>query len=196
MALHRYHKKRNFLITPEPKKNSSKKGYRSIFVVQLHDASHLHYDFRIRIGRTLKSWAIPKGPSLKITDKRLAVETEDHPLEYANFEGIIPEKQYGAGVVLIWDKGTFKNFTLNQNKRLSIQKSYENGHIILELYGEKLKGKFLLQRTKALGSKSWLLIKLLDEFASNIDIIKKMPKSVVSGVSLKALKRSYKSTRK
>jgi len=195
MALHKYRKKRDFLITPEPKKNSSKKVFRSIFVVQLHDASHLHYDFRLRMGRVLKSWAIPKGPSLKTTDKRLAVETEDHPLEYANFEGVIPEKQYGAGLVLIWDKGTFKNLSVHQNKRLSIQKAYERGHMMFELNGEKLKGKFLLQHLNTFGPKSWLLIKLKDEFASKIDIIKKMPKSVISGISLQDYERYRKTTK-
>src|SRR5688572_30245381 len=106
MGLEAYKRKRDFSQTPEPK---GSRGEKRVFVIQKHHASHLHYDFRIEIQGVLKSWAVPKGLSKKIGEKRLAVETEDHPLSYANFEGVIPEGEYGAGIVKIWDKGKFQN---------------------------------------------------------------------------------------
>lgn len=200
MSLTVYRNKRNFKKTPEPRSskissekkkivNTANQDYKSLFVIQLHDASHLHYDFRLRIGRTLKSWAVPKGLSLKTTDKRLAVETEDHPLAYSNFEGVIPEHQYGAGIVLIWDRGKFKNLSKYHHKRLSLEKAYLNGHILFELSGKKLNGKFLLQKTKNLGNKNWLIIKLPDEYARNVDITKKLPKSIICDLTLSQYKK-------
>ena len=127
-----------------------------IFVVQKHQARNLHYDFRLKIGRVLKSWAVPKKPEGKKGEKRLAVETEDHPLSYATFHGEIPTGNYGAGKVEIWDKGSFKNL-----KNISMRKAYDEGHIEVNLKGGKLKGNFALVNTKFNGNKkNWLLIKI------------------------------------
>lgn len=164
MGLKKYQSKRNFHKTPEPQKNSAKQttNNKLIFVVQKHYASHLHYDFRLEFDGTLKSWAIPKGPSLNPSEKRLAVEVEDHPLNYADFEGEIPEGQYGAGKVIIWDKGTW---IPDENTTLS---SLQKGHLNFELKGKKLKGKWSLIRMNLAGKKNnWLLIKKKDTFAKN-----------------------------
>lgn len=202
-----YRKKRNFKTSPEPRgaqSNIKRKtqgksktpSSRSLFVIQLHDASHLHYDLRLKIGSVLKSWAIPKGPSLNPNDKRLAVQTEDHPIEYAKFEGVIPEGHYGAGYVLVWDKGTFKNCTLSRttqdkekNKILDLEKAYKNGHIIFDVNGKKLHGKFVLQRFKNDAKPAWMLIKMKDEFSDGRkNIIKSRPESVLTGLTLKQMR--------
>jgi len=125
-----------------------------IFVVHEHHARHLHYDLRLEIGGVLKSWAVPKGPSMNPEDKRLAVMVDDHDLEYADFEGTIPEGQYGAGKVIIWDKGEFN----------LLKGSPSSGNIEFELKGKKLKGRFVLIRMKK-GDNNWLLIKMKDAFS-------------------------------
>ena len=138
--LKHYQSIRDFETTPEPRGRSKKSSPKNsgIFVVQKHDASHLHYDLRLEIEGTLKSWAVPKGPPTKIGDKRLAIETEDHPMEYANFEGVIPEGHYGAGTVLIWDKGKFANIKKEHGKTLTMIDCYNKGHIEVEFFGERL----------------------------------------------------------
>jgi len=133
-----------------------------IFVVQKHQSSHLHYDFRLEINGVLKSWAIPKGPSMKPSEKRLAVMVEDHPLSYANFEGTIPEGNYGAGTVEIWDSGTWESLSGFENA----DKELEKGLLEFSLYGKKLKGEFaLVKMEKSYTKDGWLLIKKNDEFA-------------------------------
>lgn len=189
MPLAHYRKKRDFIKTPEPS-GKTPSARNLVFVVQLHDASHLHYDFRLKIGNVLKSWAIPKGPSMNPLEKRLAVETEDHPLAYANFEGIIPEDQYGGGIVLIWDHGTFKNITKKGAKRVALKTAYEQGHLVFELFGEKLKGQFVLQKFKTQGKSNWILLKIQDEYANKSNIIKQKPTSVVSGYKLSDFRKN------
>lgn len=130
------------------------------FVVQEHHARNLHYDFRLEIGGVLKSWAIPKGPSLDPAQRRLAIEVDDHPLEYIDFEGIIPEGMYGAGAVLIWDKGTYK---LLSGK--SPEEEFKKGKLFFELNGNILRGGFSLFRIKGKGPKNWLLVKKTDSFS-------------------------------
>lgn len=185
MSLETYKQKRNFKKTPEPKgKRKSSKTH--IFVVQKHDASHLHYDFRLEIDGVLKSWAVPKGPSLDPSNKRLSIETEDHPMDYGNFEGIIPEGNYGAGTVMVWDKGNFKNITEKDEKPITSKQAYEKGHIKFILKGKKLKGEFSLVNFKG---KNWLLIKEKDVFASKKDILKDS-KSAKSGKTLEQIKKT------
>jgi DNA ligase D-like protein (predicted 3'-phosphoesterase) len=178
MSLEDYKKKRNFKKTPEPK-GIINKSKQNIFVIQKHDAGRLHYDFRLEINGVLKSWAIPKGPSLNPKEKRLAVETEDHPMDYAEFEGVIPEDNYGAGTVLIWDKGTFENKTQKNEEDIPIEVAYNDGHISVVLNGTKLKGGFALIKTQR--KNQWLLIKKTDQEADTTkDILKEKPESVIS----------------
>lgn len=139
-------------------------GNDPIFVVQKHDATNLHYDFRLEIGEALKSWVIPKGPSTDPSKKRLAVPVEDHPLEYAEFEGVIPEDQYGAGTVMIWDRGTYRNLKKSENRELPVEKSYDKGQIEIFLEGEKISGGYALFKTNS-KDENWLLVKMDDEYA-------------------------------
>ncbi len=167
MSLSVYNKKRNFSKTPEPKgKSVTKNSFR--FVVQRHDATRLHYDFRLELGGVLKSWAVPKGPSMNSADKRLAVMVEDHPVSYIHFEGEIPEGNYGAGTVQVWDKGLFFPINKKQEKlteRQAIQALWK-GELKLFMKGEKLEGEFVLVRLgKEKDEKNWLLIKHNDEYA-------------------------------
>lgn len=176
MSLKEYHRKRNFRRTKEPFGDSNKKGSSDlIFVIQKHAASHLHYDFRLEMAGVLKSWAVPKGPSLDPSVKRLAMHVEDHPIEYANFEGIIPKGEYGGGTVMIWDSGTWE--PLDENPQLA----YQKGDLNFLLHGKKLHGRWKLlkiKRTEEKGKEQWLLFKLKDDYAiseSNYDIKKDKP---------------------
>ncbi len=192
MGLTEYKKKRSFSKTPEPEgKQKSSKG-KLLFVIQKHQASHLHYDFRIELRGTLKSWAVPKGPSMNPKDKRLAMLVEDHPFDYKDFEGIIPEGNYGAGTVIIWDQGTYEpaeKFSSRAEQEKHLLKSFFSGSMRLKMHGKKLKGEFALVRSKDRGERSWLLIKKNDEFASDSDITAK-DKSVVSGKNLEQVAAS------
>jgi len=175
--LSEYKKKRDFRVTSEPSGDSISSGSQ-IFVVQKHYARSLHYDLRLEVNGTLKSWAVPKGPSTNPKDKRLAIETEDHPLEYANFEGVIPEGQYGAGTVIVWDAGYYRNITEKDGQRVPLEDALENGHIAIWLEGRKLKGGYALTRT----ARGWILVKMKDELAdASRDILKTEPRSVLSG---------------
>src|SRR3954470_859332 len=159
MSLETYKKKRSFDKTPEPKGGKAAPD-KLIFVVQKHAASRLHYDFRLEMKGVLKSWAVPKGPSLNPADKRLAMLVEDHPFDYRNFEGAIPEGNYGAGTVIIWDKGTYEplekiSTKAAQEKRLL--KEFDSGSIKIVMHGKKVKGEFALVQTRGRGDNSWLL---------------------------------------
>jgi DNA ligase D-like protein (predicted 3'-phosphoesterase) len=140
-------------------------GKKPLFVVQEHDASSHHYDFRIEVDGALKSWAVPKGPSTDPREKRLAIPTEDHPLDYADFEGVIPEGEYGAGTVLVWDTGPYENLTESDGEEVPLPKALEDGHAIVRLHGKKLKGGYVLQRTSGGKDEKWLLIKEDDDDA-------------------------------
>ena len=135
-----------------------------IFVVQEHHATHLHYDLRLEVSGVLKSWAVPKEPVMVPAVKRLAVEVEDHPLDYATFEGEIAEGEYGAGQVLIWDHGTYENVLARKNPPQTVEEALRDGHLEVELRGRRLRGKFALIRTRLGGKKqNWLLIKMRDD---------------------------------
>jgi bifunctional non-homologous end joining protein LigD len=179
VSLTKYQSKRNFKVTSEPAgggRVSKAKGL--LYVIQKHQASQLHYDFRLEWGGVLLSWAIPKGPSLDPSVKRLAAPVEDHPLEYGSFEGVIPEGEYGGGTVLLWDRGTWTPEVPDVDEAL------RKGDLKFSLKGKKLRGSWVLVRTKLgyRGSKKpqWLLIKHRDGFASDEDILAAEPRSVVS----------------
>lgn len=180
MALSTYRKKRSFNDTPEPQAGEPEADQLR-FVVQKHDASHLHYDFRLEIKGVLKSWAVPKGPSLNPADKRLAVEVEDHPYDYKDFEGTIPEGNYGAGTVIVWDEGTYEPLQPADKKSAEkdLYKQWKAGSIKFKLNGKKLKGEFALFKMKGRGENAWLLVKHKDKYASETDVTTK-DKSVVS----------------
>ena len=154
-----YRKKRDFSRTSEPRGGRDRRG--AMFVVQKHDARTLHYDFRLQLGGVLLSWAVPKGPSADPDVKRLAVQTEDHPLEYGKFEGTIPEGEYGAGTVLLWDRGTWRADG-------DAREQYRKGHLSFALEGRRMKGRWHLVRTKTgkPAGRSWLLFKGHDANAS------------------------------
>jgi DNA ligase D-like protein (predicted 3'-phosphoesterase) len=183
-----YQAKRDFRRTPEPRGEGRRISPASIFVVQKHDASRLHYDFRLEVEGVLKSWAIPKGPSTDPREKRLAVPTEDHPLEYAGFEGVIPEGEYGAGSVLLWDTGPFRNLTEKKGVPVPLAEAVAHGHLKIWLEGHKLKGGYALTRFKTGKDEAWLLVKADDEAAdASRDILKSRPESVLSGRTLEEI---------
>jgi bifunctional non-homologous end joining protein LigD len=179
MPLKEYGKKRNFRVTPEPSgKTAAKQKYASlIYVIQKHRATALHYDFRLEWRGVLLSWAVPKGPSLDPSVKRLAMQVEDHPVDYATFEGVIPEGEYGGGTVMVWDQGTWSP------EQDDVDAALAKGDLKITLHGKKLKGSWVLVRTHGYGrsdGRSWLLIKHRDEYVSTEDITAQKPKSVVS----------------
>src|SRR5712664_1528988 len=181
MALDEYKKKRDFKKTPEPEGHVKKAaGPQRIFCVQKHLASHLHYDFRLEHNGTLLSWAVPKGPSLDPKTKRLAMKVEDHPIEYCEFEGVIPEG-YGAGIVMLWDRGTW------EPQVDDVDAALKKGDLKFTLNGYKLKGSWVLVRTggryagaRGGGDRTWLLIKHRDEWSGDLDITEFAPRSVKS----------------
>lgn len=171
-------------MAKHPLKHREKREHRKEagrFVVQQHAASSAHYDFRLEVDGVLKSWAVPKGPSLRPQDRRLAIMTEDHSVEYAAFEGSIPAGSYGAGTVLVWDTGTYLN--LRENKTMAA--SIEEGHIVVWLKGRKLRGGFALIRAR----RDWLLIKMSDLEAENIDVLQ-LDRSVISGRTMAEIEQA------
>jgi bifunctional non-homologous end joining protein LigD len=180
VSLEEYHQKRRFDSTPEPRGASSKGGLADgsrTYIVQKHMATNLHYDFRLAWKGVLLSWAIPKGPSVDPATKRLAMQTEDHPLEYAAFEGVIPAGEYGGGTVLLWDRGTW------EPEVADVDEALRGGDLKFSLNGEKLHGSWVLVRTRGFGSKSatsWLLIKHRDRFAGGSEPTEAKPRSVAT----------------
>lgn len=198
-SLKKYKEKRDFRKTGEPEGNQgerrgSKEG--PVFVIQKHDASNLHYDFRLEVDGVLKSWAVPKGPSTDPREKRLAIPTEDHPLDYADFEGTIPEDEYGGGTVLVWDTGTYRNLRAEKDDdQASMQNSLKDGTVEVWLKGQKLQGGYALVRTGDGDDARWLLIKMDDDEA---DARRKptstQPASVQSGRTLDEIAEEEKAS--
>ncbi len=189
MTLREYRKKRDFRVTPEPggRARRTKPAREFHFVIQKHQARNLHYDFRLEWNGVLLSWAIPKGPSLDPSVKRLATRVEDHPVAYAGFEGIIPEGEYGGGTVMVWDQGTW------MPEVADVDAALERGDLKFTLRGRKLRGSWVLVRTRGFppGSSrpSWLLIKHRDRYASQEDVTASKPRSVVSRRTLAGIAR-------
>jgi bifunctional non-homologous end joining protein LigD len=175
-GLEPYRAKRRFEKTPEPvpRRRRSRSGH--LFVVQKHRARQLHYDFRLEVGGVLKSWSVPKGPSLDPSVKRLAVAVEDHPVDYADFEGVIPEGEYGGGTVMVWDRGTYQ-----PEDSTDVATALLKGQLAFTLQGKKLKGGWSLVRLRG---RDWLLIKRRDRYASTEDITTAAPRSVLTGRTL------------
>ncbi len=192
MSLEEYRRKRSFADTPEPsgRRRSRAAGSRLRYVIQKHQASHLHYDFRLEWDGVLLSWAVPKGPSLDPSTKRLAMRVEDHPVEYSGFEGTIPEGEYGAGTVMVWDTGTWRP------EDPDVEAALRRGDLKFTLRGKKLRGSWVLVRTRGFprgGSskrESWLLIKHRDQFASSEEVDTAAARSAVSNRTLAQIARS------
>jgi|SRR5665213_1060166 len=181
MSLKKYHEKRNFQRSPEPsgkvRPGAATSKRTLLYVVQKHRATQLHYDFRLEFNGVLLSWAVPKGPSPDPSVKRLAMQVEDHPIEYGGFEGVIPEGEYGGGTVMVWDNGEW----LPESE--DVEQALQKGDLKFTLRGKKLRGSWVLVRTHGYGSKkgkSWLLIKHRDEYATQEDIVLDEPRSILS----------------
>ena len=197
MGLKEYNQKRDFRKTSEPEGNTKSGKSKLRFVVQKHAAKNLHYDFRLELEGVLKSWAVPKGPSLDPKVKRLAMHVEDHPYDYRNFEGTIPEGEYGAGEVIVWDEGTYHAINTddrNESEKI-LKEGYKKGDFKFYLEGQKLKGEFVLVKMKNRGEKQWLLIKHQDKFASTKDILDE-DRSVLSDRTIEDIANNEKPKKK
>jgi bifunctional non-homologous end joining protein LigD len=185
-VLAEYHRKRRFGVTPEPPGRPGRpRGRPRAFVVQKHRASHLHYDLRLEHEGAMWSWAVPKGPSLDPAVKRLAMMTEPHPMDYNDFEGVIPEGEYGGGTVMVWDRGTWEPGAADVGAALA------RGELKFTLHGRKLKGSWVLVRTR---NRQWLLIKHRDRLASTEDVTRSRPLSVVSRRTMAGIARAAGAT--
>ncbi|MGQ0640561.1 MAG: DNA polymerase ligase N-terminal domain-containing protein [Gemmatimonadaceae bacterium] len=186
-----YRRKRNFAKTAEPKGASPSPRRRALrFVIQKHAARNLHFDLRLELDGVMKSWAVPKGPSLDPANKRLAMQVEDHPIEYNTFEGIIPEGEYGGGTVMLWDRGTYTTPDNGPDATETLRRGYEKGDFKFELRGKRLKGSWVLVRMRRgdAGKPTWLLIKHRDEYArpgsdGHVSRVPPMKEGQLSGVT-------------
>jgi bifunctional non-homologous end joining protein LigD len=192
MGLEKYVAKRDFKKTAEPKSGKSKDKDKLIFVIQKHDATRLHYDFRLEMEGVLKSWAVPKGPSTDPKTKRLAMMVEDHPYDYRDFEGMIPKGEYGGGTVIVWDQGTYEPIEEIKGKKAQekhLLKQLKDGSLKIKLHGQKLEGEYALVKTHGMAENSWLLIKHKDDYASLKDITKQ-DKSVLSNQTIAQVEKN------
>lgn len=190
-SLKKYKSKRNVTESGEPAGKKRKGNKKPVFTIQKHDASHLHYDFRLEVDGVMPSWAVPKGPSLDPKIKRLAIMTEDHPLDYATFEGEITEGHYGAGEVIVWDYGTYDNIKHDHDGNLiEMAQAIKNGTVEVFLHGKKLQGAYALVHTHFGNGKDWLLIKMKDEYAdARANPVSSKPESVLSGKTIEDIRR-------
>jgi DNA ligase D-like protein (predicted 3'-phosphoesterase) len=185
-----YNAKRDFERSREPSgRRRRRKSRVPLFVIQKHAASSLHYDLRLEVDGVLRSWAVPKGPSTDPREKRLAMAVEDHPLEYADFEGSIPEGEYGAGAVIVWDTGPYRNVTRKDGREVPIDEALAGGHAVVELEGKKLRGAYALTRTGGGKRERWLLVKKRDEGAdARRNPVSTQPESVLSGRTIEQIR--------
>jgi len=191
--LEEYERKRNFSATAEPPpKKRRRRGKQLTFVVQKHAASRLHYDFRLEADGVLKSWAVPKGPALDPAVKRLAMMVEDHPIDYASFEGIIPKGQYGGGTVIVWDRGIYAPLDEDDHPILdraraeqAVLEGLEKGKLVFAMEGAKLHGGFALIRARGQGA--WMLIKMRDSYAAPDIDVTKLDRSAISNLNLEEM---------
>ena len=191
MSLATYRKRRDLGKSPELKARRARSRKRPRFVIQEHAARSHHFDFRLEVDGVLKSWAVPKGPSTDPRDKRLAMPVEDHPLDYADFEGVIPQGQYGAGAVVVWDRGTWDNLTGRDGEPIPVAQALADGHLVFALHGEKLKGGYALRRVATGKDERWLLIKRKDTAAdARRRPVSSQPRSVISGRTIAELERA------
>jgi DNA ligase D-like protein (predicted 3'-phosphoesterase) len=192
-VLKRYRDSRDFSRSGEPRGGLKASGKAPVFVIQKHDASTLHYDFRLEVDGVLKSWAVPKGPSTDPENKQLAIETEDHPLDYADFEGTIPADEYGGGTVQVWDAGSYSNLKTDDegNEEVAMADAHEDGHLTVWLEGKKLHGGYSLTRFRVEGSKAqWLLVKMADGAADRRrNPVNTETRSVISGKTVAQIAR-------
>ena len=181
--LETYRQKRHPDRTPEPSGDGDRDGGDDQrFVIQQHDASSMHWDVRLEVGGVLRSWAVPKGPSTDPREKRLAVPTEDHPVEYLDFEGLIPEDEYGAGAVIVWDSGEYHDLKADEGEGHSFERDLDEGHATFWLEGHKLQGGYALTRTGSGDDERWLLVKMDDDGAdARRNPVSTQPESVLSG---------------
>src|SRR5688572_22606044 len=197
MSIKRYNEKRNFKATPEPAGKTEKSAAKALlFVIQKHEASHLHYDFRLELDGVMKSWAVPKGPSLNPDEKRLAMHVEDHPMSYRTFEGIIPPGNYGAGTVMVWDEGTYyadPKLDKKANEKLLVE-GYRKGKLSFYMKGKKLRGEFSLVKMRGRGTNdnAWLLLKTDDADADREKPVSDEDRSAVTGRSMTEIAENTK----
>jgi bifunctional non-homologous end joining protein LigD len=187
-SLSAYNAKRDFTKTAEPEGKTEKTGKALRFVIQKHAASHLHFDFRLELDGVMKSWAVPKGPSYDPTVKRLAMQVEDHPIEYNTFEGTIPKGEYGGGTVMIWDRGTYE--VESGDGQEGVREGYSRGDLKIVMHGERMQGRWVLVRTRRdpRGRNQWLLIKHRDHLAmEGVDIVAAVQTSVVTGRTMEEI---------
>jgi len=191
-ALAEYRRKRDFTRTREPAGGRSRAGRKLAFVIQKHAASHLHFDLRLELDGVMKSWAVPKGPSLDPTVKRLAMQVEDHPIEYNKFEGTIPEGEYGGGTVMLWDRGTYTAPGDEPDPEAALRRGYEKGDFKFELHGKRLQGSWVLVRIRRDEERrQWLLIKHRDDYAEEgADIVADVTTSVATGRTMDEITRA------
>lgn len=195
-SLKEYRERRDFGKTnepaPDPPQISTERAKQARFVIQQHDATRMHYDVRLEVDGVLKSWAVPEGPSTDTQEKRLAIMTEDHPLEYLEFEGVIPKGEYGAGPMIVWDQGTYENIRAEKRKPYTMLEALDEGLVEIRMYGKKIRGEYALVRTKFKDAKnSWLMVKMKDREADpDFDLVGENPESIKSGLTVKQLEET------